>query len=129
MIYLTDTHALIWFLTADSRLSPAARDVFEEAEKGKTIILITTISLLEILYVCEKKGKKEEFTALLRDLLGSLNYIVLDVTLDAVLLCADLPLVEEMHDRIIVAISKQVHAVLITKDKNIITSGYVNVVW
>lgn len=41
---VTDTHALVWYLTADKRLSPAARAVFEDADNGR-IISATAISL------------------------------------------------------------------------------------
>ena len=51
MSIVTDTHALYWFLTADKRLSRAAKNTIEESET----IIIPTIVLLEFLYLFQKK--------------------------------------------------------------------------
>jgi len=50
MIYVTDTHGLVWYLTGDEKLSKSARQVFENAESGEDIIVIPSIVLAEILY-------------------------------------------------------------------------------
>lgn len=35
-LYVVDTHALIWFLLGDKKLSPTARAIFEAAEQNQT---------------------------------------------------------------------------------------------
>lgn len=129
MIYTADTHALIWFLTEDDKLGEEARTIFKKAEEGKAIILITTISLMEILYICKKKGVVNEFKELLKKLRYSLNYVVFDLNLEIVLRTVELEKVDEMHDRIIVATAKTVNSIVITKDLNITESGYVPIIW
>lgn len=129
MAYVADTHALIWFFTNDPQLSTKARDVFERAERGETIIIIPTIYLMEILYVCEKKGVADKFKDILKKLKISFNYMVLDLNLEITINCADLGKVKEMHDRIIVATAKKIGAPLITADQEITNSGYIDVIW
>lgn len=41
--YVTDTHALIWHLTADAQLSTACREIFEAADRGEATIWIPAI--------------------------------------------------------------------------------------
>ncbi len=50
---VADTHALVWALFGDERLSPAARSVFEA--DGDTQIAVSSISLAEILYLEERQ--------------------------------------------------------------------------
>ncbi|MCC6552858.1 MAG: hypothetical protein IT372_07530 [Polyangiaceae bacterium] len=52
--YVTDTHALIWHLTADAQLSPTCREVFEAADRGEAKIWIPGIVLVETIYLAEK---------------------------------------------------------------------------
>ena len=129
MIYLADTHALIWYLNEDQRLSATARTIFEKAEQGEASIIITTISLLELFYVCTKRNLFLQFTEILRRLHQSINYVVYDLDLSVVMACTKLGTIEEMHDRIITATAKLIDATVITVDKNIRDSGYVAVLW
>ena len=48
---VTDTHALIWYLTDDPRLGPAAGLAFDACDRGEGIIYVPTICLVEILYL------------------------------------------------------------------------------
>ena len=47
---VADTHAIHWFLENDSRLSPAAAEALENAQR----ILLPSICLVEITYLVEK---------------------------------------------------------------------------
>lgn len=51
---IADTHALIWYLLNDPRLSPAAKAVFTTAAAQGQPIGIPTISIIEIIYLTEK---------------------------------------------------------------------------
>ena len=54
-MFVADTHAVVWYLSKDRRLSPKVSEIFHSSEKGKFIIIISTIVLAEILYLAEKK--------------------------------------------------------------------------
>jgi PIN domain nuclease of toxin-antitoxin system len=45
--YVTDTHALLWYLSNDLALSALALDLFRQADTGLTEIVIPSIVLLE----------------------------------------------------------------------------------
>ncbi len=57
MIYVTDTHSFLWYLSEDKKLSKTAKSVFDEAEKGNATIVIPTIVLAESLHILDRKGK------------------------------------------------------------------------
>jgi PIN domain nuclease of toxin-antitoxin system len=46
-----DTHAVLWFLENDSRLSAAATDAMDAAHS----ILVPSVCLVEIIYLVEKR--------------------------------------------------------------------------
>jgi len=52
--YVTDTHALIWHLTGNLKLSQKAKDIFNKADDGMLQIIIPSIILIEMVYLVEK---------------------------------------------------------------------------
>jgi predicted nucleic acid-binding protein len=66
---VADTHAIIWYLFDDPRLSPPARAAIEEAARAGDQIGLSTITLAEIVYLSEKgRIAPEAFGRLLRSL-------------------------------------------------------------
>jgi PIN domain nuclease of toxin-antitoxin system len=51
---VADTHALIWYLYNDARLSPAAHDLIENTAASGGQIALSSITLIEIVYLIEK---------------------------------------------------------------------------
>ncbi len=129
MIYLVDTHALVWYLNGDAHLGSYAKEIFEKAEKGEVTLVITTISLLELLFICKKKNSILQFKEIIHKLSISINYVIYDLDLQVVMACIDLNNIDEMHDRIITATSRLMGAPIITCDRSIRESGYVKVLW
>ena len=74
MIYVTDTHPLLWFLLKDKKLSKEAKELFEMAESGRLTIIVPPIVLLELMYVLEKASLMEKFNEIIEELEGVSNY-------------------------------------------------------
>ncbi|MBI2499685.1 PIN domain-containing protein [Candidatus Woesearchaeota archaeon] len=129
MIYVTDTHSLVWFLTGDNNLSAKAKSVFEDTEKGNSLIIIPTIVLAELLYLCEKKKVQDKFSEIIEKLKKGMNYITYNLDVDIIIECKNLIKIREMHDKIITATAKILGATIITKDKEIKESNYVRTLW
>ena len=129
MYYITDTHSLIWYLTNDKRLSRKAYLIFEGCDRGEEIIVIPTIVLAEIIYICEKKRLNIEFKSILKKINNSLNYQPLSLTLDIILKIIDMIEIPDMHDRIIIASTSIIDGILITKDRTIRKSNLVKTLW
>jgi len=66
--YIPDTHALLWYLTDDNRLSKDANLIFDETEKGEHLIIVPTIVLVESLDVIEKKRVTYDFDLVLQSI-------------------------------------------------------------
>jgi PIN domain nuclease of toxin-antitoxin system len=129
MIYVIDTHSLIWFLTGDKNLGKNALKILEDADKGVHIIIIPTIVLAELMYICENKGINMKFIDILNKLKNSLNYIPYNLDINLIIKASTLNKIKEIHDRLIIAITQLTDAKLITKDKLIKNTSYVECVW
>jgi len=129
MPYVADTHSLIWFLTDDKRLGAKAKDILERADEGKVIIIIPTIVLAELVFICEKKDVSVKFKDVSDKINESSNYIHYNLDMKVISEIANLKQIPEMHDRVITATSKLNKATLITKDEDIIESGMIETVW
>ena len=126
MLYVTDTHAFVWYIAG--KLPPKIDEVFRSAEKGESVIFIPTVVLAECLYLAENKKIDLDFNELLERMEISSNFIPASFNFQVVKLLSKIEL-SELHDRIIVATAKLLNAKLITKDKEIRESGIVEVVW
>jgi PIN domain nuclease of toxin-antitoxin system len=120
---VADTHALIWYLFDDERLSRTARKFMDDAAKNGEQIGISSISLIEIVYLVEKdKINHKTFERLLQSLNSD----------DAVLV--ELPVtgkiagrmrevaretVPDMPDRIIAATALELALPIISRDRKI----------
>lgn len=131
--YVADTHALVWHLQANPKLSPHAQTIFLDADKGAHQIFVPSIVLVELIYLSERKRIETALVARAFDLLKrtSINYRVvpLDTAIARTLLEVDTLLVPEMPDRVIVATAKHLRLPLITHDSSISESKIVPVVW
>ena len=43
-LYVVDTHALIWYLKGDRKLSPIGRNIFEAAKRHETRLIVSAIT-------------------------------------------------------------------------------------
>ena len=129
MLYVADTHSLIWFLTDDKKLGTKAKEILEKADEGKVIIIVPTIVLAELIFICEKKNAAVKFKDVMDKLTESSNYIHYNLDMKIISEIADLKQIPEMHDRIVTATAKLNKATLITKDKDITESKIIETIW
>jgi predicted nucleic acid-binding protein len=128
-IFVTDTHALLWYLTEDKSLGKKALKIFEKADKGEAEIIIPTTVLAEALFITEKHKVDIKFMDIIEEIESSSNYFIHSLDLEIIMKCHELKKIPELHDRIIVATSLLLEAKLITKDVIITDSKIVEVVW
>lgn len=132
--FVTDTHTFIWHLTSDRRLSPSARQIFDDADKGLVQILIPGIVLIEMVYLVEKdvllRTRLEQVLTFLdvpgvSYIVAALDEHVARAMLDEVA-WSDVP---ELADRIIAATAVSLNLPLLSKDPRHRSAGAVQVVW
>lgn len=124
--YVLDTHALVWFLSRDRRLSDTAAAVLRDSDVQ---LIIPTIVLAEIKHL----GHRGRFAQTLESVLGALlddpRCVVQPIDL-AVIRAAPASL--EIHDSLIVGVALvQMDGVdgILTRDESITASGLVSTIW
>ena len=129
MFFVTDTHSFLWYLTEDERLSKKANQTFNLAEIGKTVIFIPTIVFAESFHITKKKKVDLEFIKVIEKIRDGLNFTSYPLDMNVIIKLQNLEKLSELHDKIIVATTLILNAKLITKDKNIRDSKYVDTIW
>jgi len=125
---LLDTHAVLWSAEGDDRLGGSAAGLLKNLKAGEA--LISVITLLEIAMLAKKDRIKLAVSA--EEYLRGIqrNYPPLSISSEIAALAMDLDLPHaDPFDRIIVATARHHDLPLLTRDKNISSSGVVRVVW
>ena len=136
-MYVADTCTLIWYLTNNpilSREAPNVLALFDEASKGLRTVYVSTITLIELIYLMEKGKVPGDMLDKLLDQLaepGS-TFVLSDLTKDVAL---TLKMVQhsggkklDMPDRIIASDACWRGIPLFTRDGDLRNSN-VQVVW
>lgn len=131
--YVTDTHAFVWHLQSNPKLSETAREVFALADDGANEINVPSIVLVELVYLAERKRIERRLVTQAFEALvpNTTNYPVvpLDTWIAKAMQDIDALLVPDMPDRIIAATAKHLGAPLITRDRAISNSNLLTTVW
>jgi len=127
--FVTDTHALYWFLTGNTKLTPKTRKIFKQALIKSYTIWIPSIVLAELYWLLEKQNKGEMFLDLFQKLEQSEQFSFIDFKAEDVLNFPQLSEIPEMHDRIIVQVAHAFNIPCITKDRKIVSSKIIETVW
>jgi PIN domain nuclease of toxin-antitoxin system len=133
MPFVTDTHALVWHVTGDAKLSRKAKAVFDQADGAQEVIFVPCIALYEILALVEKKRIEVDFGAFLRRLQAASHYRIEPICAPVIQACLKIPRdkVRDPSDRLIAATSLHLGFPLITRDdllRHLYLDGF-NVLW
>jgi PIN domain nuclease of toxin-antitoxin system len=129
---VADTHAAIWYLFGDPRLSAPARAVFEEAAENGDEIGVSAITLVEIVYLAEKEripaGTLPRILAALAGGESVLAEMAVDSTVARAMLEIPRSDVPDLPDRVIAATAFGAHVPLISRDRRI-TLSRIPTIW
>jgi PIN domain nuclease of toxin-antitoxin system len=126
--YLADTVAIIRHFANVGKIGKAAKSILQDADNGKNTILISIISIVEILYLSERNKIPLDFEEVRRKLLYLDNYIIIDLDFDVVETAKAVQGME-LHDRLIVSSALSLNVPILTSDALIRNSGIVYVIW
>ncbi len=131
MLYLADTHVLVWVLTNQRRrLGLRARKAFAAAEKGQALVHFSVVTLLELDWL-EAAGKlhfKESLEDLVQRLSVAPGYDFVPLTAEIILRSRKFRAFDAI-DRLIVATVEELDCPLITADAAIQERHPVPIVW
>jgi PIN domain nuclease of toxin-antitoxin system len=129
---VADTHAALWYLFGDPRLSAAAKLAFDEAASSRRKIGLSVISLAEVIYLVEKNRLPTSAYADLQKALRDPDHVLQEapVTVEIIDAMLEVPGVDipDMPDRIVAATAVYFNVPTIRGDGRIRTSG-VKTVW
>jgi len=129
---VADTHAVIWYIFADARLSITARTTIAQIAADGDRVAFASITLAEIVYLSEKGRIATTTLAHLLEVIDSKNAVLVEVPFDrhiAQALClVDRTQIPDLPDRIIAATALHLGVPLISRDRKIQLSS-VNTIW
>jgi len=99
MEYVADTVAIIRHFAKVGKIGKTAKHILRDADNGKTTILISIISLVEILYLSERHKIPLDFDVVKSQLQHLDNYKIIDLDLDIVETAKNVQGLE-LHDRL-----------------------------
>lgn len=115
MTALLDTHALLWWMTNDRRLSRRARETITNEE-----ILVSVVSAWEIEIKRGLARIEADTHAILEEVTGTVGFAWLEIGPAHVVALADLPpLHRDPFDRMLVAQAQLEHVSLISRDREV----------
>ena len=128
MDYLADTVTVIRHFSGVGRIGQKARTILEGVEEGDHHLFLSTVSLVEILYLSEKNRIMINLGESLDIIDDSANYSIVDLTTKIVKFAEkiDFP---EIFDRLIMSTARSLDIPILTSDKAIRNSGIVEVIW
>lgn len=120
---VADTHTALWHLFDDVRLSPAAAEFIDQAAAVRSNIAVSAISLVEVVYLVEKKRLPRNAYADLKNALTDPGPVLQEVpfTGQIVDVLPEVPRdeVPDMPDRMIAATAVYLGVPVITRDGRI----------
>ncbi len=128
MDYLADTVTVIRHFSGVGRIGKKAKSILEGVEEGDHHLFLSTISLVEILYLSEKNRIRINLGETLDIINDSANYSIADLTTEIVK-SAEKIAFPDIFDRLIISTAKYFNAPILTSDRAIRTSGLVEAIW
>lgn len=129
---LLDTHALIWLLHGDPRLSASARQAIDSATGQGDQLAIAAISLIEIAYLEARARIPAGTLAAILALMDAPNAMLVEIPVDRQIMASLLYIprgqVPDMPDRVIAATARHLSIPLVSRDRKI-QASQVETLW
>lgn len=124
---VADTHAVIWYIFADSRLSVTARTTIEQIAVSGNQVAFSSITLAEIVYLSERGRINPTTLSRLLAEVNSDNPLLVEIPFDRniaqALTQVDRTQIPDLPDRIIAATGVYLNLPIISRDHRIQTSN------
>ena len=125
MRYLLDTVTVVRHFTDIGKIGEKASEILKNKDNS---FIISVISLMEVLYLSEKKRIEINLAKTLEVINSSSLYSVIDLTPE-ILEVAETIDYYELHDRLILSTAKWLGISVISSDRNFETVKGIEVVW
>lgn len=127
-----DTHAIVWYLQDDPRLSAKAADALDAATAAGEAIYVPSICLVELTYLIEKRRLPalilDQLIQTLDDPVSPCSLVPLDRVVADALGLVKRSEVPDLPDRIVAATAVALEAPLISRDRKI-RAAHIETIW
>jgi len=124
---VADTHAALWYLFGDPRLSAPAKSAFDAAASSRHKIVLSVISLAEVVYLVEKGRLPASAYTDLQKALHDPDHVLQEAPVTSEIIDAMLEVsrvdIPDMPDRIVAATAVYFGVPAISRDGRIRTSS------
>lgn len=128
MDYLADTITIIRYFSKTGEIGNKAKSILDATDKGEHHLFVSVISLIEIMYLAEKRRIKINLHETIENINNSINYSFVELTPQIVMI-AEATFFPELHDRLIIATAKYLKIPILTGDKEILKTNTVSTIW
>ena len=129
---VADTHAILWYLFKNPKLSDAARQFMDDSAAAGHDIIVSAISLAEIVYLIEKGRVAQEVYPALKSILADPENVIKEAPLNAEIVDAlrrvSRDSIPDMPDRIVAATAAYFDVPVISRDGRIRASS-IRTIW
>lgn len=129
---IVDTHAVVWYLRGDARLSRAARAWIDQPANANAVVGVSAISLVEIVYLVEKGRLSLEDYEILAQTLKDNDTVLVEIPVTSeiaeTMRSVSRDSIPDMTDRVLAATAVHMGIPLITRDEKIRASK-VRTIW
>lgn len=128
MDFLGDTVTIVRHFSRSGRMGKSAWKILEGVDAGENRLFISSVSLVEILYLSEKNRIRVQLQEAIDLISQSANYDVVDLNPQIIVLAETLKF-RDIFDRLIMATARYLGVPLISSDVAISRSGLIETIW
>ncbi len=128
MKYLLDTVAVIRYFSGIGKIGKKAKSIFDMKTDNENRLVISVVSLMEILYLSEKSRIPINLKETLKQMKISPIYMVADLTSEVIQVAETVDFAE-LHDRLILATAKWLDIPVISSDSRFHSVKDIQVIW
>lgn len=130
---VADTHAIVWYVEADPRLSPAALQAIEDAARAGDPVFVSAVTFAEVVYLEEKgrvrKGQFDHLRLILTQSGAVSRIIPFDADMADAMRQIPAAIVPDMPDRMIGATALHLGLPLVTADRKLRAVPALTTIW
>ena len=128
MQYLLDTVAIVRHFSGKGKIGRAAALILDTIERRDDLLLISTVSLMEIMYLAERHRITISLHETLSRIEASSKYAAINLSPE-ILQVAETITFPELHDRLILATARWLDVPIISSDEAFETVPGITVIW
>ncbi len=128
MIYLLDTVTIVRYFSGKGTIGKSALKILKNFESSDYELAISVISLMEIMYLSEKKRIEIDLFDTISLLLDTDGYRIIELNSEIIKTASSIDFYE-LHDRMILATAKWLDIPILSSDKKFLDIAGIEIIW